>query len=60
MQGINKTRKNIISQIFGAIRYLGHNILVEGLQPTGEKVEAVNEAPPPNKVSQLRSFLGYL
>ena len=31
--------------------------MAEGLQPTGEKVEAVNEVPPPNKVSQLQSFL---
>ena len=33
-------------------------ISAEGLQPTGEKVRAIKEAPPPNNVSQLRSFLG--
>ena len=53
MQGTNKTHKNVVSRIFGAIWYLGHKILVEGLQPTREKVEAINEAPTPSKVSQL-------
>ena len=41
-----------------SVEYLGHKISAKGLQPTGEKVRAVNEAPPPNNVSQLRSFLG--
>ena len=36
-----------------SVEYLGHKISAEGLQPTGEKVQAVNEAPPPNNVSQL-------
>ena len=41
-----------------SVEYLGHKISAEGLQPTREKVRAVNKAPPPNNVSQFRSFLG--
>ena len=41
-----------------SIEYLGHRISAEGLQPTEEKVRAISEAPAPQNVSQLRSFLG--
>ena len=40
-----------------SVDYLGHTIMLEGLQPTKEKVHAIVEAPAPQKVSQLRSFL---
>ena len=33
-----------------SVEYLGHKISAKGLQPTREKVRAVNEAPPPNNV----------
>ena len=32
----------------------------EGLHPVAEKVEAVQEAPPPKNVSELKSYLGLL
>ena len=41
-----------------SVEYLGHKISAEGLQPSGEKVRAIREAPPPTNVSQLRLFLG--
>ena len=41
-----------------SVEYLGHTISAEGLQPTTEKVRAIVEAPAPQNVSQLRSFLG--
>ena len=41
-----------------SVEYLGHTILAEGLQPTTEKVRAIVDAPAPQNVSQLRSFLG--
>ena len=41
-----------------SLEYLGHNISCEGLRPTQEKVRAIIEAPMPQDVSQLRSFLG--
>ena len=37
---------------------MGYHISAEGIRPTGEKVQAVLEAPPPQDVPQLRSFLG--
>ena len=41
-----------------SVEYLGHRISAEGLSPTEEKVRAMVEAPAPQNVSQLRSFLG--
>ena len=43
-----------------SLEYLGHKISSKGLQPTGEKVKAIHEAPAPKDVSQLKSFLGLL
>ena len=40
------------------VEYLGHCISAKGIHPVPEKVSAVREAPPPQDVSQLRSFLG--
>ena len=42
------------------IEYLGHVIDAEGIHPTSDKVKAIQEAPPPANISQLRSFLGLL
>jgi len=39
---------------------LGHQISQSGLHPTKEKVRAIVEAPAPQNVSQLKSFLGML
>ena len=40
------------------IEYLGHTISAEELQPAAGKTKAIWEAPAPQNVSQLRSFLG--
>ena len=40
------------------VQYLGHCITSEGVFPTEEKVRAVQDAPAPQNVQQLRSFLG--
>ena len=37
------------------VTYLGHRLNREGIQPTGAKVEAINQAP---KLSELQAFLG--
>ena len=42
------------------VEYLGHRISARGLQPLPSKVQAIQEAPTPKDVSQLRSFLGLL
>ena len=39
-----------------SVEYLGHLITAQGLQPSTDKVEAVQ--PAPQDVSQLKSFLG--
>ena len=41
-----------------SVEYLGHVIDREGLHPSREKVRAIQEAPEPTNVSELKSFLG--
>ena len=40
------------------VEYLGHKITKYGLQPTAEKIRAIKEAPVPENLTQLKSFLG--
>ena len=42
------------------VEYLGHKVSKAGLSPTDAKVRAILEAPAPENVFQLRSFLGLL
>ena len=42
------------------VAYLGHTIDRNGLHMTQEKVDAIVNAPPPNNVSELLSFLGLI
>ena len=42
------------------VEYLGHSISAKGIQPVIVKVRAIKDAPRPQDVSQLRSFLGLL
>lgn len=41
-----------------SVEYLGFKISAEGLQPTAEKIKAVQDAPPPKDISQFKAFLG--
>lgn len=41
-----------------SVTYLGHQISAQGLFPVPEKVRAINDAPKPGNVSELKSFLG--
>ena len=41
-----------------SVEYLGFRISAAGLQPTNEKVRAIQNTPAPEEVSQLKSFLG--
>ena len=43
-----------------SMEYLGHRVDAEGLQASPEKVEAIDKAPQPRSVQQLRSYLGLL
>ena len=40
------------------VEYLGHRINKDGLQCTCEKVEAIQNAPKPQNLSELRTYLG--
>ena len=48
--------------IFAAksVEYLGHVIDHEGLHPSREKVRAIQDAPVPHNITELKSFLGLL
>ena len=48
--------------VFGAssIEYLGHVIDSDGLHPSIEKVRAIQNAPEPRSITELKSFLGLL
>ena len=53
-----KLKRGKCSFLLPSVEYLGHHISAEGLRPTKEKVRAIADAPAPQNVSQLRSFLG--
>ena len=42
------------------VEYLGHSISAQGIRPLSGKVRAIRDAPWPQDISQLRSFLGML
>ena len=42
------------------LRTTDHKISGRGLQPTNEKIQAIKNAPAPQDVTQLKSFLGLL
>ena len=46
--------------IHGRISHLGFRIDAQGLHPVPEKVKAVQEAPKPRNVTELKSYLGLL
>ena len=43
-----------------SVHYLGHRISAQGFQPLTDRVKAIQDAPAPRNVSQLKSFLGSL
>ena len=43
-----------------SVVYLGHCIDAEGLHPVTEKVKAIQDAPTPTNVSELKAYLGLL
>ena len=42
------------------VEYLGHKISPQGLHPTPDKIKAIRDAPKPESVNELKSFLGLL
>ena len=48
------------SFMMSKIEYLGHVIDEHGIHPTEDRVKAIQEAPRPKSISELRSFIGIL
>ncbi|MEE4247203.1 MAG: reverse transcriptase domain-containing protein, partial [Kangiellaceae bacterium] len=42
------------------LQYLGYRLTAEGLRPTQDKIRAIEEAPKPHSVAELRSVIGLL
>jgi len=55
-----RARKEKCVFLAPSVIYLGHKIDREGLHPVPEKVKAVQEAPRPTNVTELKSYLGLL
>ena len=55
-----RLKKSKCAFMLPSVEYLGHTISAEGLHPTSEKIKAIQDAPTPRDVPQLRSFLGLL
>ena len=53
-----RLKRNKCAFLLPSVEYLGHRISAQGLQPTVDKIKPVQEAPKPQDVSQLRSFIG--
>ena len=53
-------RKEKCQFFVSSVTYLGHKIDAEGLHPLADKVTAIQEAPPPTNVQELRAYLGLL
>lgn len=55
-----RVRKEKCEFLKPSVEYLGHVIDAKGLHTSPAKITAIVDAPPPENVSQLRSFLGLL
>lgn len=55
-----RVRKEKCEFLKPSVEYLGHVIDEKGLHTSPSKITAIVDAPPPENVSQLRSFLGLL
>ncbi|XP_061909872.1 uncharacterized protein K02A2.6-like [Entelurus aequoreus] len=55
-----RVRKEKCDFFQSSVEYLGHVIDAKGLHTAPSKITAIVEAPPPQNISQLRSFLGLL
>ncbi len=55
-----RLRKSKCKFMAPSVTYLGYTVDSEGLHPLPEKVRAINEAPCPRNVTELKSYLGLL
>ena len=55
-----RMKRNKCSFTKDSVEYLGHRVDADGIQATPQKIAAIQNAPMPKNVQQLRSFLGLL
>ena len=55
-----RLRKDKCVFLAPSVVYLGHRLDAQGLHPVSEKVQALQEAPSPKSVPELKSYLGLL
>jgi len=58
MNGGLRLKKSKCALMQDSVQYLGHRIDAQGVHTTPDKIAAIQEAPTPQNVKQLRSFLG--
>ena len=46
--------------LVASVTYLGYQIDAKGLHPINEKIKAIQDAPEPRNVTELKSYLGLL
>ena len=55
-----RARKEKCQFFVPSVSYLGHKIDAEGLHPLPDKVQAIQEAPSPTNVQELKAYQGLL
>ena len=55
-----RVKKNKCKLMVPSVSYLGHVIDANGLHPLPDKVQAIEDAPMPKNVTELKSYLGLL
>ena len=55
-----RARKEKCQFFVSSVTYLGHKIDAEGLHLLPDKVQAIQEAPSPTNVQELKAYLGLL
>ena len=55
-----RAKKNKCKFMAPSVTYLGHVIGAKGLHPLPDKVQAIQQAPTPKNVTELKSYLGLL
>ena len=55
-----RAKKSKCRFLVSSVSYLGYRLDGEGLHPLPEKVKAIQDAPTPKNVSELKSYLGLL
>ncbi|KAL1448056.1 hypothetical protein MTO96_044162 [Rhipicephalus appendiculatus] len=57
----NLTLKEAKCQFFReSVIYLGHKVSADGIYPTSAKIKAIQDAPEPTNLTELRAYLGLL